>query len=207
MARIAETELERLKAEVSLVRLIEDAGIVLTKTGKDYAGCCPFHEDATASLIVTPAKNLFHCFGCNAAGGPIDWVMRRNGVSFRHAALLLKEGLPLAADPSAGPPKQSTVRRLPPPVSLDADDHALLAQVVGYYHETLKASSEALAYLEARGLRHPELIERFRLGFANRTLGLRLPEKTRKAGAEARGRLEQLGILRDTGHEHFNGSR
>ena len=206
MARIPEAELERLKAEVSLVRLVEDAGVVLTKTGKDYAGCCPFHDEATPSLIVTPAKNLFHCFGCNAAGGPIDWVMRRNGVSFRHAALLLKEGLPLAADPSACPPKQSTVRRLPPPVSLDADDHALLAQVVGYYHETLKASPEALVYLEARGLRHPELIERFRLGFANRTLGLRLPEKTRKAGAEARGRLEQLGILRDTGHEHFNGS-
>jgi len=111
MARIPESELERLKAEVSLVRLIEDAGIVLTKTGKDYAGCCPFHDEATPSLIVTPAKNLFHCFGCNAAGGPIDWVMRRNGVSFRHAALLLKEGLPLAAYPSAGPPKQSTVRR------------------------------------------------------------------------------------------------
>jgi DNA primase len=68
MARIPEAELERLKAEVSLVRLIESAGITLARQGKDYAARCPFHEEDTASLIVTPDQNLFHCFGCNAAG-------------------------------------------------------------------------------------------------------------------------------------------
>jgi DNA primase catalytic core len=177
MARIPEAELERLRAEVSLVRLIEEAGIELRRQGKDYAACCPFHEEDTASLIVTPEKNLFHCFGCNAGGGPIDWVMRRNGVSFRHAVELLREGLPLAAEtPASATVKQSTVRRLPPPVSFDADDRALLGQVVGYYHETLKQSPEALAYLQARGLVHGELVERFKLGYANRTLGLRLPD-------------------------------
>ncbi|MGD1035500.1 MAG: toprim domain-containing protein, partial [Candidatus Dormibacteria bacterium] len=54
--------------------------------------------------------------------------------------------------------------------------------------------------------RSSELIERFQLGFANRTLGLRLPEKTRRAGEEIRTRLQRLGILRESGHEHFNGS-
>jgi hypothetical protein len=44
------------------------------------------------------------------------------------------------------------------------------------------------------------------LGFADRTLGLRLPEKTRKAGNEIRSRLQKLGLLRESGHEHFNGS-
>ena len=52
----------------------------------------------------------------------------------------------------------------------------------------------------------PALIEHFRLGFANRTLGYRLPNKNRKAGAEIRSKLEALGILRASGHEHFNGS-
>ncbi len=158
--------------------------------------------------MVTPAKNLFHCFGCGAAGGPIDWVMKRQGVSFRHAALLLRDGAALTPSPAApvGPVKTTTVRRLAPPVSFDADDRALLNQVVGYYHETLKQSSEALAYLAARGLVHGELIERFRLGYANRTLGLRLPEKTRKTGAEMRARLERIGVYRKSGHEHFNGS-
>ncbi|MGQ2936748.1 MAG: toprim domain-containing protein, partial [Sphingopyxis sp.] len=61
-------------------------------------------------------------------------------------------------------------------------------------------------YLKSRGLDHPELIERFRLGLANRTLGLRLPEKNRKAGAEIREQLERIGIYRETGHEHFSGS-
>jgi hypothetical protein len=50
------------------------------------------------------------------------------------------------------------------------------------------------------------MVERFRLGFANRTLGLRLPAKNRSAGAAVRGRLEELGIYRESGHEHFNGS-
>jgi DNA primase len=50
------------------------------------------------------------------------------------------------------------------------------------------------------------MIDRFKLGFANRTLGYRLPAKNRAAGAEMRGRLQELGILRESGHEHFNGS-
>jgi len=203
MARIPEAEIERLKAEVSLVRLIEDAGVTLRRQGKDYAACCPFHDEDTASLIVTPAKNLFHCFGCGVAGGPIDWVMKKNGVSFRHAVELLREGLPAITE---GVVKRSTVRALPPPVSLDADDQALLNQTIAYYHDTLKQAPEALAYLKARGLTHPELIDRFKLGYANRTLGLRLPQKTRKEGAEIRSRLERLGLYRESGHEHFNGS-
>lgn len=98
MARIPEAELERLKVEVSLVRLIEDAGIKLARRGKDYVACCSCHAEDTASLVVTPDKNLFHCFGCGVAGGPVDWVMKRNGVSFRHAVELLREGLPSVTD-------------------------------------------------------------------------------------------------------------
>ncbi|MDE2239116.1 MAG: toprim domain-containing protein [Rhodospirillales bacterium] len=208
MARIPDAELERLKSEVSVLRLVEASGMKLARRGKDWVACCPFHAEDTASLVVTPEKNLFHCFGCNAGGGPLDWVMKRQGVSFRHAVELLREGLPLAADAGepAAPIKHSTVRRLAPPVSLDADERALLNQVVDYYHETLKQSPEALAYLQARGLVHGELVDRFKLGYANRTLGLRLPEKTRKAGAELRARLERIGIYRESGHEHFNGS-
>jgi DNA primase catalytic core len=205
MARIPESEVERLKSEISVQRLVEAAGVALKRTGKDWAGHCPFHEDDTASLVVTPAKNLWHCFGCQVGGGPIDWVMKLKGVSFRHAVELLREDTSLAA---AGGEivKRSTVRALPAPVALDADDRALLRQVVHYYHQSLKDSPEALAYLQARGLEHPELIGHFHLGFANRTLGLRLPEKNRASGAELRERLTRAGILRASGHEHFNGS-
>ncbi len=77
MARVPEHELARIKAEVSLVRLVESAGVVLKKQGKDRVGRCPFHDDRTPSLVVTPAKNLWHCLGaCARGGGPVDWVMK-----------------------------------------------------------------------------------------------------------------------------------
>ena len=197
---------------MSVERLIESAGIALKKLGKDRSGRCPFHADDTASLVVTPAKNLWHCFGCQIGGGPIDWVMKKNAVSFRHAVELLRDGsLPSlaahAADQSnAGVLKRATVRTLAAPVTRDADNDALMMQVIGYYHDTLKQSPDALAYLKSRGLDHPELIDTFKLGFVNRTLGLRLPEKNRLAGAELRTRLQAIGIYRQSGHEHFNGS-
>ena len=128
--------------------------------------------------------------------------MRDRGVSFRHAVELLRSDLPPAAVAEAKPSSPA----LPAPVEADAEDEELLRQVVGFYHETLKESPEALGYLESRGLVHPEVIERFQLGFANRTLGYRLPPKAVSAGAEIRGRLQKLGLLRESGHEHFNGS-
>jgi len=202
MARIPEAEIERLKEAVPVARLVEASGIELKKGGKDLLGRCPFHEDATASLVVTPAKNLWHCFGCGVGGGPIDWVMKRQGVSFRHAVELLRTDAGLA---ELGTPTPRTRAKLPAPVALDAGEQELLDQVIGYYHETLLASPEAMAYLERRGIASRELIEQHRLGFANRTLGLRLPATAIKAGAEVRGRLQKAGILRDSGHEHFNG--
>lgn len=204
MARIPDTEIERLKSEVSVERLVEAAGIELKRGGKDLLGRCPFHEDDTASLVVAPAKSPWHCFGCGVGGGPIDWVMTLRRVSFRHAVEQLREGVvSSAADPGV---KRSTVKTLAAPLTFDADDQALLDQTIGYYHERLLATSEAQAYLVARGLAHPELVAHFKLGVADRTLGLRLPDKTRKAGADIRARLQKIGLYRDSGHEHFNGS-
>ena len=102
MVRIPDTEVQRLKDEIAVQRLVEAAGVALKKTGKDWAGCCPFHDDDTASLVVTPAKNLWHCFGCQVGGGPIDWVMKLKGVSFRHAVELLKDDSALAAESLGG---------------------------------------------------------------------------------------------------------
>lgn len=205
MARIPAQDIEQLKNDVSVERLVESAGIELKKSGKDKIGSCPFHDDSEPSLVVTPAKNLWHCFGCQIGGGPIDWVMKHKGVSFRHAVELLRADSSLAAQGEA-PIKRATVRSLPPPVAFDADEQTLLNQTIDYYHETLKQSPEALAYLAARGLDHPELVERFKLGYANRTLGLRLPVKNRLSGADIRARLQKVGIYRESGHEHFNGS-
>ena len=61
MARIPESEIERLKSEISLERLVAAAGIELKRAGKDLMGRCPFHEDNGPSLVVSPGKNLWHC--------------------------------------------------------------------------------------------------------------------------------------------------
>jgi len=212
MARIPEEVIERLKREIPLERLVAGFGVELQRHGANLMGRCPFHEDRTPSLSVTPSSNLWRCLGkCNVGGSVIDWVMKTRGVSFRHAVELLRADHPsLAAPPERNAGRvvrKSTTVKLAAPVAPEAGDQETLRGVVEFYHGTLKESPEALRYLESRGLTHPEMIERFKLGFANRKLGLTLPDKNRKAGAELRGRLERLGVLRATsGHEHLNGS-
>lgn len=204
MSRINDNELNQLKQSVSLLRLAESQGHELKKECKDYVMCCPFHEEETASMKITPLNNLFHCFSCDEGGSVIDWVMKTQGVSFRHAVEILRTDSSLAAEPLKA--KNATVRKLASPLSEDADKQTALQQVIAYYHDTLNQSPEALEYLKARGLDDVELIDHFKLGFANRSLGLHLPNKNRKAGAVMRGLLQEIGIYRTSGHEHFTGS-
>jgi len=199
MARIPDDVIERLKSEVSLERLVEASGIELKRHGADLIGVCPLHNDKNPSLVVSPKKNLWHCLGaCQRGGSVIDWVMATRVVSFRHAVEILHGDVPAVPIAKRG--------ALPSPVVVGAEDRELLRQVLVYYHETLKKSPEALAYLEQRGLRHPGVVDTFCLGFANRSLAYRLPANETRAGNAARARLQKLGVLRESGHEHLNGS-
>lgn len=203
--RIPEEEIERVKRATDLVALVQSRGIALQKHGgKDWIGLCPFHPDrATPNLIVSPQKGLFHCMVCGRAGNPIQFVQFHDRISFRHAYEVLAHGQSAAFSPSP-----LTVPKLPCPLDGQADDATLFGQVVGYYHERLKSlppATGARAYLAGRGLDADELIERFQMGLADRTLGLRLPMKNRQEGEALRRRLQQLGLWRESGHEHFNG--
>jgi DNA primase catalytic core len=207
MARIPDDELERLKREVSVERLVQAKGIELKRHGADLIGRCPFHDDRTPSLVVSPAKNLWHCMGaCQIGGSAIDWVMKAEGVSFRHAVELLKNDAPALAANAKRIIKHATIPKLGPVLERDVDDEKLLAQVTNYYHVVLTGSPEAQEYLRKRGIANHEAVKRFKLGYADRTLGYRLPAKNREDGKEIRGRLAKLGILRESGHEHFRGS-
>jgi DNA primase len=205
MARIPDEEIQRIKQTTDLAALVRSRGVELKKHGsKDLIGRCPFHQDEGPSFVVTSDKGLFHCMGCGAAGNAIQFVERFDGVSFRHAFELLAGGLAFAAPPDQLTAK-ATVPKLPAPVAFDADDAALLNQVVDYYHERLWKNPQAFAYLKKRGLDDEALLNRFKVGFADRSLGLTLPHKNRKDGAEIRERLTRLGVYRESGHEHFNG--
>jgi DNA primase len=200
-SRVPAAELDRLQRQTDLAALVRARGVELRPhDGGHLAGRCPFHDDPTPSLVVTPGKNLFHCPGCGAGGSAIDFVMRHDGLSYRHAVELLRA--PSAAVFATTP---RTVPRLPPPVAFDADDQTLLHQIIGYYQERLRQTPAALVYLQKRGLGSAAALAAFQIGFADRTLGLRLPNKQRVAGAAIRQRLEKLGLYRASGHEHFNG--
>lgn len=88
----------------------------------------------------------------------------------------------------------------------NADDQQLLAAVIGYYQRTLQTSPEATAYLQKRGLTHPQLADHFRLGYGDRSLGKHLPIKQLRAGEAIRLRLQRIGLYRESGSEHFRGS-
>jgi hypothetical protein len=227
MALLTDAEIEKIKTETDLAAVVRARGVELRPQGGDLVGLCPFHDDKSPSLHVTPAKRLWRCVSCNATGNVIQFVQRFDGVSFRHAADLLAGGAAFKAPPTCGPVKKSTVPKLanplagvatttpataggeaaavPDPAAEHAADQEALRRVVDYYAERLAANPAALAYLEKRGLADPDLLRVFRVGFCDRTLGLRLPQKNRKEGAALRARLERLGVCNTTGHEFFRG--
>jgi len=207
MPRIPEEEIERIKTETNLVALIQSRGVALNQQGLNWTGFCPFHEDKqTPNLIVTPSKGLFRCMAanCGKSGNAIQFVQWHDGVSFRHAFELLASGGKVAFEQSGGVAKKSTAPKLPCPI--DPEDSAkILAQVSDYYAERLSKNPDALAYLASRGLDDESLIERFKIGFSDRTLGLRIPHGRRKDGSELREQLKTLGVYRENGREHLLG--
>ena len=206
MPRIPDDELARLKA-IPLSELCRDYGIELRPQGKDLAGRCPFHQDDSPSFIVSPGKNLWHCMGaCGAGGDTIALVMRKEGVSFRHACEKLRARLGGAPGVPVITTRLGTSHEALATPEEAADDAALLGRVADYYHRTFLNEPAALKYLQARACLHPEAVTAFRLGYSNRTLGYRVPPVETAAGRELKARLQELGVLRQTtGHEHLNG--
>jgi DNA primase len=104
-----------------------------------FLGLCPLHADHKPSFLVDPHKNLFHCYGCRRGGDVIRFAELYHQVEFPQAVALLREWRGVAP---------------------------LLHQAVDYYRMQLHRHREAVAYLQQRGLRSPELIEHMRIGYA-----------------------------------------
>ncbi len=203
MARISDREVEKVKMGISLVALLEQQGFELKKQGKDYATCCPFHDDKTPSLIITPDKNLYNCFGCGAAGSVIDWMMQIEKVGFRKAVDLLRESsLPSLAAKDVGAAPKPEIKN---PLS-ETESQALKMKVVNHYHACLLENVTVQAYLKKRGLDHPELINTFKLGFSDRSLGKLLSPRHLQQGKDERESLKKNGLCLESGMERFSGS-
>ncbi|MFN3682237.1 MAG: DNA primase, partial [Nitrospira sp.] len=79
---IAEEIIDRIRRQVDIVDVVSQH-VALTKTGQNFKGLCPFHQEKTPSFIVNPARQIFHCFGCGAGGSVFTFLTRLTGASFR----------------------------------------------------------------------------------------------------------------------------
>jgi len=206
MARIPDELIERIKREVPLEKLCAQHGIQLQPRGKDLAACCPFHEDSDPSFIVSPQKNLWNCLAGCGGGDNLQLVMRLEKCSFRYAAEQLLKTLGVAPEAAAVTTRMGTTHEILAAPGDGLSDAQLMNIVTDFYHTTFLNQPPAMQYLARRKCFHPEAVKRFKIGYANRTLGYRVPTTT-AAGRELKARLQKLGVLRkETGHEHLNGS-
>jgi DNA primase len=133
--------LDELKQQIPLLEYLQAHDWQQTRPigfGR-FLGLCPLHADHEPSFLVDPRKNLFHCYGCRRGGDIIRFVELYHQVKFPEAVALLQQW-----------------RGLPP----------LLHEAAGFYRMQLHRHADAVAYLDQRGVRSPELIEHMRIGYA-----------------------------------------
>lgn len=147
---------DEIKSRLDIVEVIRDY-IPLKPAGMNFRANCPFHHEKTPSFMVSPEKQIWHCFGCNKGGSVINFVMEMEGLSFVEALRVLapKAGVKLERQ---DPQIASRRNRL-----LD-----ILELSSKYYHKVLvdsKLAEVARDYLEKRGL-SDETIAEWRIGFS-----------------------------------------
>ena len=158
---IPEEKIEEIKNAADIVEVVSDY-VLLKKTGKNYSGLCPFHTEKDASFTVSPAKQIFHCFGCNTGGNVFNFLIRHDGVSFPEAVRLLarRYGIDL--------PERKMSQAMREQISEREKLLAINRMAMDYYHWNLLHESygkQAMAYLKKRAMA-PSIIDRFQLGYA-----------------------------------------
>ena len=193
-------DVEAIKQSVSLVDVMEMTGLVLKQVGtkRQWSAQCPFgtHKDKTASLMVSPDQGLWNCFGCEAGGNVLNYLERKENLSFLEAVNWLAQrglvGLPQDhANIQAHPATDTTSHYAP---------SELLARVAEHYAQRFLQYQAAQSYMRSRGLSDPELWRTFQVGFADGSLLKLLPD-----AGELKDALTQLGVLNAKGKEHFLG--
>lgn len=163
--------LEDLRSRLRLSDVIGKR-VKLTRAGREFKACCPFHNEKSASFYINDEKAFFHCFGCGAHGDHIGFLMRHENKSFMDAVedLSALAGMPVPK-PSAHEVERSRTRdRLV----------TLMDTVTKFYTARLFEQKDILAYVTGRGLTL-ETIHAFRLGYSPQS-GNALISELKKAG-------------------------
>src|SRR5467141_3085372 len=153
---------ERVKQQADIVRVVGEY-VRLKKTGKDFSGLCPFHQEKTPSFTLSPIKQIFYCFGCGKGGDVFNFVMEMERCEFPDALRLVAEKcgilIPKAKPSSPAERTQSSVRTTLVEMHREAQT---------FFVKQLQGTAEgklALAYLEDRGL-DKQTIDQFGIGYA-----------------------------------------
>ncbi len=151
---IPKTFINELQDRVDIAAVI-GSRVALKKGGKDLQGLCPFHDEKTPSFTVSPAKNMYYCFGCGAGGDAIKFLEEFEGLSFTEAveSLAASVGMEVPRAQSKSP-----ARDLAPLFEA-------MSAAEGFYKAQLKTSPQAIDYLKGRGLTG-QIAAEFKLGFA-----------------------------------------
>jgi DNA primase len=158
MSPVKQDAVQEIKDRLDLVDLISEH-LRLQKAGRDLKGLCPFHQEKTPSLYVSPEKQLWHCYGCQKGGDHFTFIQDIEHVDFRGALRLLAEKTGVVLEESPGAGRQRELKRTISRLNL------LAAQ---YFHHILlenPAGQRALIQLESRGVTRASMTE-FQLGFA-----------------------------------------
>ena len=151
--------IEEIKRRLSLADLIETY-ISLKKSGKNFIGLCPFHDDKNPSLHVSEEKGLYHCFSCGAGGDVFGFLMDYNRISFKEAVQELASKLNIEINEGSGRKVQKSSNRS---LQLRVNRSAL-----NFFHDNLlksKSSQAARDYLAGRGV-NINLAKEFKIGYA-----------------------------------------
>lgn len=150
--------LDELRARTTLSALV-GRSIKITKAGREYKGCCPFHNEKTPSFYVNDEKGFYHCFGCSAHGDAIRWMTDQRGLSFMDAIKELAD----AAGMEVPAPDPNAQKRAEKQSSL----HDVMAAAQEFFVRQLGSieGSKARDYLTRRGLKD-HTISDFGFGYA-----------------------------------------
>lgn len=181
-------ELDDLKASVDLVELFEAYGVDVRKFGRGFKARCPFHDEKTPSLSLTPAKGVYHCFGCGKSGDHFTFLQEHAKLSFAQALDELRR--------RAGTRPEPVSSTLPDPK--EPFPYELMARVAEVWQQALAELPEGLAYLESRGIHDKRLLGEVRAGYCD---GEKLLAITTEAEREL---LQRVGVLNEGGKEFFS---
>lgn len=197
MARIDPQTVERIISAANIVEVVSDY-VELRRRGSGYVGLCPFHNERTPSFTVTPSRGICKCFGCGKGGGPVNFLMQIENMTYVEALrhLAKKYNIPIKERELTPEEQQHDDRRR---AMLAANEWAC-----GHWHDNLLHTDEGrdvgLTYFRHRGV-SDEMIERFALGYSVE----RPRDELEKASASAGIRSEvmcEVGLL---GHSQKDG--